>query len=270
MKAKLHALFASCILMFAVHGAAQSLPAAPMSSIDVQQAIASISDKSLSTGERLESMRQLGTARNIQAVQPLLGMLETTDEDLRVGAIAALREIASSESTERLSQIALTDDSSGMRNVAMTALYRIGDAPAIDAIVANSFNEANDKTVRLESLSLIRTLAADGKIGRDRILSDVKPLIVDADPGIRAMVAVILADHDDRESIPILVDSILNLSAEPWIVSRAEKVIEKAAGASFGFTNADGAPLSFGDRNVARHNLFRWWRENRETFVSKH
>jgi hypothetical protein len=143
-------------------------------------------------------------------------------------------------------------DNASMKNEitrALTSLVRAADT--VDPVVVQALGDA----LPLRREVAAEALAAAGGANR---LAAVRPLLKDAEPGVRLRVAVALANARDRDAVPVLIALLADLPrGQVW---EAEDLLQRLAG-----EKAPKVPYG-GDDAAARQQFSAawqaWWKEH--------
>jgi len=111
------------------------------------------------------------------AVEPLIGMLNDDERDLRILAIESLGEIGDERAVEPLIE-ALNDEEWQMRKLIAQALGDLGDKKAVEPLIDVLLNDYYEG---------VRVAAAEslGEIGDERAIDSLIEALYDVDPDVR-------------------------------------------------------------------------------------
>jgi hypothetical protein len=120
-------------------------------------------------------------------------------------------------------------------------------APAVDVETWIPFAADPDAGVRLSALVALEP-------SRDpRVLLAARAALADSDAVVRAQAARMLADRDDQESVPALIDLLLDRNARVRVV--AHRALETLTGLELSFDSADSEDTRKGAVQAIRELL---------------
>lgn len=120
-------------------------------------------------------------------------------------------------------------------------------APAVDVETWLPFAADPDAGVRLSALVALEP-------SRDpRVLLAAQAALIDSDAVVRAQAARMLADRDDQESVPALIDLLLDRNARVRVV--AHRALETLTGLELSFDSADSEDTRKGAVKAIRELL---------------
>ncbi|MBY0521980.1 MAG: PQQ-binding-like beta-propeller repeat protein [Gemmataceae bacterium] len=210
-------------------------------------------------GQAVSLLRQAinGRDADIEVVRRAERCLETSKAPGIDAVNAAARLLGHRKvdggSTVLLAYLPLADDESTQD--------AIGAALVALAVRDGKFDKSVEQAL-LDTMPLKRGLAAEALVraGNAEQRQALRKFMQDPDPVVRMRVAVGLAEHKNKESIPVLVDLLTSLPAEH--VWRAEDVLCRLAGEQTPNVSVGNDAAS---RKKCRDAWAEWWSKNEGT-----
>ena len=165
---------------------------------DVLGLIAALQDKN--DDRRDSAVQALGEIGDVRTVEPLIERLKDKNKNVRIHAADALGQLEDTRAVDPL--IAALQDQEWYVNVAAgRALGNIGDIRAVEPLIAALKDEHWFAVSALSQIGGSRALEALGKALKAK------------DDSTRIEAAFVLAQHDDKRVVPVLVEAV----SETWV-----------------------------------------------------
>lgn len=227
------------------------------------------SDPGINSEVRYFASVALGRTKDPEHLSVLEPLLADINKDVRIGALIAIRTIASPSSVDRLIQTMDNDKSVVVRRVSITALGEIGSDAAIDAILRVSADTTNPIQLRTDSITAVEHLLNLKRVQYVVVQDRLKPMLDDADPSVRLAAALTASAGGDAEAaVPVLVEIATNTAVDNWLVAKAITSIQATTKNDFSYVSDGSMRSRFSKegQQPAISALKAWWAENNESY----
>lgn len=143
-----------------------------------------------------EAALTLGRIGDLRAIEPLIGVLGTAEQQLRASAALALGALGDWSATPALIAL-LEDEKSAVRQLAVMGLHQLRDPQAVEPLIARLADRERD--VRIQAVSALRTL------GDARAVEPLVALLADPDPELVELAAWALEGLGDARAADALL-----------------------------------------------------------------